>query len=212
MLRHGSQPLIADPLAVLGTHRRIDVSHDGIDGNLVLRLTPDGSEYVPKRIKPQTAPAVDTGSLSSFETLRESVQRHDCSQLVAPSPRLDSNPSLAGAGQKYEPGIGGMFGLGTLGDRLPQCVDCLGPQRDASLNRRFRTWEIEPAASQVDGLLRQVGDIGVAESGIKPQHDHHTDLRIGRIEDPVHLVRGSIRSPASSRAFRKVFLLGRSND
>jgi hypothetical protein len=48
---HGLEPGVTNPFAVDGGHRRVNVSHDAVDSNLVFALSGDRLETVPQRIK-----------------------------------------------------------------------------------------------------------------------------------------------------------------
>ena len=58
-LHYGPQPLIADSLPVLAGHTAVNVSHDGIDRDLIPAFSRVGLEIVTERIKPKPATTVD---------------------------------------------------------------------------------------------------------------------------------------------------------
>jgi hypothetical protein len=54
---------IVDPLAVVRGHRRIDMSHDVIDGWLILAFIRHGSEDMPQRVETESLASVNSEGL-----------------------------------------------------------------------------------------------------------------------------------------------------
>src|SRR5262249_46380846 len=69
-LDHRPKPFIRNAVTVVRGHRIIDVSHDGIDGHLILGFPGLGFKAMAERIKPQSAPPLDLELLEQFSELR----------------------------------------------------------------------------------------------------------------------------------------------
>src|SRR5437764_926243 len=64
-----------------------------------------------------------------------------------------------------------LLGSGPNGERLPDRLEGLRPQRAAARNAGLRTRVVHPSGVQVEGRERQVAHVAVAETGVDADQD-----------------------------------------
>ena len=123
----------------------------------------DGAERVPERIESQALAAVDVSRPQHLPKLG----RHGVEWRVVLTVRADPTPTVLG--HKDRVGVVFILGLGSLGYRGLESLDCLGPQRAAPVNTRLGPGKVHPATGQVHRRLGQRTAIVVAHAAVDSQ-------------------------------------------
>src|SRR5947208_13474823 len=108
----------------MGAHRRVDMSHDGIDGDGIAGRIRRGAENVAERIKPESL-AIDAKTIEQLLKLHlHGVDRNGGLAVML----ANADPTGSILRDESDTGVGLVLRLGSSGNRLADRGDGLRPE------------------------------------------------------------------------------------